>query len=71
LTGAVRYRLSNSVFSRIEYRWERYDRTDFQLQNMVPDMALIDSTMKTSLFLGADVPPYQVHILSVSLDYRF
>jgi hypothetical protein len=27
--------------------------------------------MNTSLFLGADVPAYQVHIVSMSLEYRF
>ncbi|MBZ5622763.1 MAG: MtrB/PioB family decaheme-associated outer membrane protein [Acidobacteriia bacterium] len=71
LTGAVRYQLSNNVFSRIEYQWERYDRADFQIQNMTPYMGLLDSATKTSIFLGADVPGYQVHIVSVSLEYRF
>ena len=71
LTGAVRYRLSNNLSSKLQYQWERYDRTDFQLQIMSPSMSLYDSGTKTSLFLGGDVPPYQVHILSVSLDYRF
>jgi hypothetical protein len=71
LTGAVRYRLANNLFSRLEYRWERYDRTDFQTQSMTPYMAPYDSKMNTSLFLGADVPAYQVHIVSVSLEYRF
>ncbi len=71
LTGAIRYKLSANVFSKLEYTWERYDRTDFQLQSMTPDMAAFDSKMNTSLFLGADVPSYQVHIVSVSLGYRF
>jgi MtrB/PioB family decaheme-associated outer membrane protein len=71
LTAAVRYRLANNLFSRLEYRWERYDRTDFQIQNMTPFMAPYDSKMGTSLFLGADVPGYQVHMVSASLEYRF
>jgi hypothetical protein len=71
LTAALRYRLSNNLFSRLEYKWERYDRTDFQIQNMTPDMVLYDSKMATSVFLGTDVPAYQVHIVSVSLNYRF
>ena len=71
MTGAVRYRLANNLFSKLEYRWERYDRTDFQIQNMAPYMAPFDSKMSTSLFLGADVPPYQVHIVSLSLNYSF
>lgn len=71
LTGAVRYRLGPKLYSKLEYRWERYDSTDFQLQNMTPYMALYDPKMNTSLFLGADVPAYQVHIVSVSLNYLF
>jgi MtrB/PioB family decaheme-associated outer membrane protein len=71
LTGALRYQLSNNVYSRVEYQWERYDSTDFQIQSMTPYMGLIDSNTKTSIFLGANVPGYQVHIVSVSLEYRF
>jgi MtrB/PioB family decaheme-associated outer membrane protein len=71
LTGAVRYRLANNVYSRLEYRWERYDQTDFQTQSMTPFMAGYDSKMNTSLFLGATVPAYQVHIVSASIEYRF
>jgi MtrB/PioB family decaheme-associated outer membrane protein len=71
LTGAVRYRLANNLYSKLEYRWERYDRNDFQIQYMTPNMVQYDSKMATSLFLGADVPSYQVHIVSVSLNYVF
>jgi hypothetical protein len=70
-TGALRYRLGTNVFAKLEYKWERYDRSDFQIQGMTPDMILYDPKMNTSVFLGADVPPYQVHIVSVSLNYRF
>lgn len=71
LTGALRYQLSNNIYSRVEYRYERYDRVDFQIQTMTPYMGLLDTGTKTSIFLGADVPGYQVHIVSVSLEYRF
>jgi MtrB/PioB family decaheme-associated outer membrane protein len=71
LTGAVRYQLSSHVYSRIEYRYERYDRVDFQVAGMSPYMVPMDSRTNTSIFLGADVPGYQVHIVSVSLEYRF
>lgn len=71
LTGAVRYRLGPNVYSKVEYRWERYDRSDFQIQYLTPYMAPFDSKMNTSLFLGADIPGYQVHIVSMSLEYRF
>jgi hypothetical protein len=71
LTGAVRYRLGPNVYSRLEYRWERYDTNDFQIEYMTPNMAPFDSKMNTSLFLGATVPSYQVHIVTASLEYRF
>jgi hypothetical protein len=71
LTGAVRYRLGSNLYSKISYVWERYDRTDFQLQYLTPNMSAFDPKMNTSLFLGADVPGYQVHMVSASLEYRF
>ena len=71
LTGAVRYRLGANLYSKISYVWERYDRTDFQLQYLTPNMSAFDSKMNTSLFFAADVPGYQVHIISASLEYRF
>lgn len=71
VTGAIRYQLANNVFSKVEYRFERYDRADFQIAGMSPYMVPFDSRTNTSIFLGADVPGYHVHILSVSLDYRF
>ncbi len=71
MTGAVRYRLGGNFYSKLAYVWERYDRTDFQLQYLTPNMSSFDPKMGTSLFLGADVPGYQVHIVSASLEYRF
>ena len=32
LTAALRYRLGGNLFSRLEYKWERYDRANFQIQ---------------------------------------
>ena len=71
VTAAVRYKLTNSVFCRAEYRLERYDQADFQTAVMTPYMVPLDSKTNTSIFLGASVPGYHVNILSLSLDYRF
>lgn len=71
LTGAVRVQLPRGAFSKFEYRYERYDRADFQIERMKPYMVPLDSTANTSIFLGADVPRYNAHILAVSLEYRF
>jgi len=71
VTGAVRYPLGKAVFSRVEYRYERYDRADFQIAGISPYMAPFDPRTSTSILLGADVPGYHVHIVSLSLEYRF
>ncbi len=71
VTGAVRYQLAKDVFAKVEYRFERYDRADFQIAGMSPYMAPYDPRTNISVFLGADVPGYQVHIVTVSLEYRF
>jgi predicted porin len=71
VTGAARYKLTKNVFCRAEYRYERYDQADFQTAVMTPYMVSLDSRTNTSIFLGATVPGYHVHILSLSMDYRF
>lgn len=71
VTAAARFRLPNNVSPRLEYRYERYGRADFQIAPMRPYMVPLDATANTSIFLGADVPGYQVHIVSFGLEYRF
>jgi hypothetical protein len=67
----VRYKLGEHVYAKVGYRFERYDRVDFQIQGMTPYMVPFDSRTNTSIFLGANVGGYQVHIVSTSLEYRF
>jgi len=71
LTATAKYQWSEHVFSSLEYRYERYSRMDFQIQNMTPYMVPFDPRTNTSIYLGADVPGYQVHNVSVSVEYRF
>ncbi len=71
VTGAVRYQISRPVFARLEYRYEAYDRSDFQIAGIGPWVAPLDPRAANSMLLGADVPGYHVHSLSVSLEYRF
>ncbi len=56
---------------KLEYRYEKYDRVDFQLVNV--GQYFTDSALASSLFLGvgADVPGYIAHIVSASLEYHF
>jgi len=57
---------------KLEYRYEKYDRVDFQLVN-VGQYFNLDPSTATSLFLGVgeDIPGYNAHIVSASLEYRF
>ena len=71
VTVDLRYRLRNNVTPKLEYRYERFGNTDFQTSPMMPYMVGLDSGTSTSLFLGATVPSYAVHIVSAALEYRF
>jgi len=71
VTVDLRYRLRNNVIPKLEYRYERFGNTDFQTSPMVPYMVSLDPGTNTSLFLGATVPAYAVHIVSASVEYRF
>jgi MtrB/PioB family decaheme-associated outer membrane protein len=69
---SLRFPLSDNLSPKFEYRYEKYDRIDFQLERLSQYITL-DPTTSTSIFLGvgADVPGYNAHILTVSLEYRF
>lgn len=70
VVGSVRLKFGE-FFPKVEYRFEKYGRTDFQIDRLSPYMGVLDPSTATSIFLGADVPDYRVHIVTVSLGYRF
>lgn len=72
LVASVRFPLKAGLTPKLEYRYEKYDRVDFQLVN-VGQYITLDPSTATSIFLGvgADVPGYNAHIVSASLEYRF
>jgi MtrB/PioB family decaheme-associated outer membrane protein len=63
--------LSGNLTPKVEYRYEKYDRVDFQLVNV--GQYFTDPQLTSSVFLGVgeDVPGYNAHIISASLEYRF
>ena len=69
LVASLRFPLKAGFTPRFEYRYEKYDRIDFQLQSIgqynIPDL------LGVFLGVGADVPGYKAHIVAVSLEYRF
>ena len=72
LVASVKFPFSGGFAPKLEYRYEKYDRVDFQLERL-SEYTILDPGAATSVFLGvgADVPGYDAHILSVSLEYRF
>jgi MtrB/PioB family decaheme-associated outer membrane protein len=72
LVASIKFPIRGGLSPKLEYRYEKYDRVDFQLVN-VGQYFTLDPSTATSVFLGvgADVPGYHAHILSVSLEYRF
>lgn len=72
LITAIRFPLKAGFTPKFEYRFEKYDRVDFQLESVV-QYGILDVGLVNSVFLGigADIPRYRAHIVSASLEYRF
>ena len=71
VVSTIRFQLSERFNPKFEYRFEKYGRTDFQIDRISPYMVPLDPSTSTSIFLGADVPGYKVHVIAFSLEYRF
>jgi len=71
VVGTVKWQLPRDIYPKFEYRLERYDRTDFQIDRLNPYMVPLDPSTSTSIYLGADVPKYRAHIIAFGVEYRF
>ena len=69
---SLRFPLKGGLTPKFEYRYEKYDRMDFQLVNVAQYLTL-DPSSATAIYLGvgADIPGYNAHIVEASLEYRF
>ena len=74
----VRYKLTENLSPKFEYRYQRFDYKDFQTSVMNPYSfvgPLIDPAGTTGLqrmvFLGADTPGYRAHVFTGTLTYSF
>lgn len=72
VVASIKFPLAGRITPKLEYRYEKYDRVDFALENVV-QYSILDVSLVNSIFLGvgADVPGYDAHIISASLEYRF
>ncbi len=59
------YKLKTDMFLKVRYRYEQYDSEDWALDDVDPD------TLANVLTLGESSPDYDVHVVTLSLEYRF
>ena len=74
----VKYKMSENLSPKFEYRYQRFDYKDFQTSVMNPYSfvgPLADPAGTTGLqrmiFLGADTPGYRAHVFTGTLTYSF
>ena len=74
----VKYKLTESLSPKFEYRYQRFNYQDFQTSVMNPYSfvgPVIDPAGTTGLqrmiFLGADTPGYRAHVFTFGLVYSF
>lgn len=74
----VKFRASEKLTPKFEYRYQRSDYKDYQTSVMNP-YAFVGSSidpngstgLQRMIFLGADTPGYKAHVFTVSLSYSF
>jgi len=71
-----RYFLTPQWTLKLGYQYERYSETDFTTDGIAPPLAALPVTTMTTadartIILGAQHPPYEVHIVAFSLGYLF
>jgi MtrB/PioB family decaheme-associated outer membrane protein len=78
VNAIVKFKASESISPKFEYRYQRFDYKDFQTSVMNPYSyvgSAIDPLGTTGLqrmiFLGADTPGYRAHVFTASLVYSF
>lgn len=78
VTAVARFKLTDRLAPKFEYRYQQFDNKDFQTSVMNP-YAFVGPTidpagttgLQRMLFLGADTPGYKAHVLKGTLEYRF
>jgi len=70
-----RYFLTPQWILKLGYQYERYEEKDFTSDGIGPALASNAESTATadlrSIILGAQHPPYEVHIVAFSLGYQF
>jgi opacity protein-like surface antigen len=78
VTVIAKFKLTDNLIPKFEYRYQRFDSKDFQTSRMNPYAyvgPVVDpggtTGLQRMLFLGADAPGYEAHVLRATLEYRF
>lgn len=71
VVASIKFPLFKSLSPKLEYRYEQYDRVDWQTQLMRPSMFGVDPDSLRQIFLGADAPSYGANVLAVTMEYHF
>jgi MtrB/PioB family decaheme-associated outer membrane protein len=71
----ARFALTRELTFKLGYQYERYSEKDFTTDTIQPAVAAVPGTTAAadlrSITLGAQHPPYEAHIVALSLVYRF
>ncbi len=78
LDAIARFRLTNNIVPKFQYRFQRFEYSDFQTSVMNPYSYVGPAAdpagttgLQRMLFLGADTPGYRAHVFVFSLEYHF
>lgn len=69
LCAVLRYRLSDRLTPKLEYRYEGFTESLFRYDDIEPYMATVDPAASRAVFLGARQPGYSAHIIAFGLSY--
>jgi MtrB/PioB family decaheme-associated outer membrane protein len=71
----ARYFITKQWTLKLGYQYERYNEKDFTTDTIQPAVAAVPGTTAAadlrSIVLGAQHPPYEAHIVAMSVAYRF
>jgi hypothetical protein len=71
----ARYVLTQNWVLKLGYQYERYEEQDFTTDAIQPALADVPGSTSAadirSIVLGATHPPYEAHIVALSVAFRF
>ncbi|HXF48439.1 MAG TPA: MtrB/PioB family decaheme-associated outer membrane protein [Verrucomicrobiae bacterium] len=69
LGSQLSYRITSQTALKFDYWYEKYIQTDWAIDPVEPFTNVTGATR--SIFLGAQVPDYEAHVMALKLSYAF